>query len=833
MLELSLEHTFCYVHEPLRADATAIPLLGNSELVDELRDRIVHSRGGTFLVSGFRGVGKSTIVLRALDSLAAVDDGADVVVPVVLSVARAADTDRLLFAVVRRIFESLNDRGLLARLPAESQRSLLLAYMRTSLAFKQTHSDSTERGGSGEAGGGTAMKLVVPKVSMSAKRTRSMATEAQFLAYSETDVEHDIMRIVSLLDQDGYTSTGARHRLRRLWPWRQGRSPRIRLAVVLDEVDKLTDGESGLATVERLLGGIKNILSLSGVHFLVVAGPDLHDRVLRDVARGNSVYESVFGWRTYVPCSWSAVDRLLGGVLADGVPVVQEPLVAFGDYLRFKARGMPRRLLQEFNEFVIWRGDRPVLVVPAADADRIFFYARLESILRDYLARGGRGALFPLPIDEDRRRLAAYYMIDWVLRSEGESFRAIDLVREGNDAVLDPLLRVSLRGVERLLAHLAEQQVLEVLREPNASATFYGNVAESQQIVYRLSDDVIDALLRFAVRNEAERAALDLSQAVEFPLRGMVAPSGDAAFEGRSPRVVAGRYELEAKLGQGGMGSVWLGRDRVLGRVVAVKMLDTHSESVPDLVVRFRREAELTSQLEHPHIVRCFDVVEFEGGFAMVLEFLDGISLQQSVANDGPMTPEATAGTALMLAEALDYLERKQVVRLDMKPANVMMHPERGPIVIDLGIARQPNSTQLTQAGAMLGTPNYMSPEQVEGTNVDHRSDIHALGLVVYYCLTGMTALREPQLPTLFNKLLTEEIDVSDLPVSQEFRTVLAKALRRDPAERYQHAAEFIADLKLVPELGTQPQPLPRHPASPDGVTAAGDRQPRAQASSG
>jgi hypothetical protein len=765
VLELSLERTFRYVHEPLRADATAIPLLGNGELVEELRDRIVHSSGGTFLVSGFRGVGKSTIVLRALDSLATGGDKSDVVVPVVLSVARAADTDRLLFAVVRRIFESLNDRELLARLPAESQRSLLLAYMRTSLAFKQTHSDSTERGGSGEAGGGAAMKFIVPKVSISAKRTRSMATEAQFLAYSETDVEHDIMRIVSLLDQGGGIRSGFG------WPWRRRRAPRIRLAVVLDEVDKLTDGEAGLAAVERLLGGIKNILSLSGVHFLVVAGPDLHDRVLRDVARGNSVYESVFGWRTYVPCSWDAVDRLLDGVLADSTDVPQESLVAMGDYLRFKARGVPRRLLQEFNEFVIWRADRPVLVVPAADADRIFFYARLESILRDYLARGGRGRLFPIPIDEDRRRLSAYYVIDWVLRSEGESFRAVDLVREGNDSVL-----------------------------------------------------------RFAVRNEAERAALDLSQA----LGGTVAPSVNAAaFDGRAPRIIAGRYELEAKLGQGGMGSVWRGLDRMLGRVVAVKMLDAHSESVPDLVVRFRREAELTSQIDHPHIVHCLDVVEFDGGFAMVLEFLDGITLYESVAEKGPMTPEATAQAALTLAEALDYLEHRGIVRLDMKPANVMLHPVRGPIVIDLGIARQLNSAQLTQDGAVLGTPNYMSPEQVEGASVDHRSDIHALGLVAYYCLTGTTALREQELAALFRKLVTEEIDISLLPVSEEFRAVLARALRRDPAERYQHAAEFITDLKRVPELDADHRPRPPRRPPSDTTALIVDRYPEREGSTG
>src|ERR1700722_10616672 len=345
VLEVPLKQTFRYVHEPLRIEETAIPLMGNQELAPELRDRILHSRGGTFLVTGFRGVGKSTVVLRALDVLAQESRDSEILVPVVLSVARATDTDRLLFAVVRRVFESLNDQGLMERLPASVQRSLLLAYMRTSLAFKQTRSDSLQTGGS-IGGSGTPGGMVVPSLSLSAQRTRSLATEAQFLAYSETDVEHDIMRIVSLLDHDGQVRLASGGRLRRVWPWPRPLRARIRLVVVLDEADKLTNSEPGLLAAEALLGSIKNVLTMTGAHFILVAGPDLHDRVIKDAARGNSVYESVFGWRMYVPCSWNAVDILMDGVLSEETATRPDAVAVFTDYLRFKARGVPRRLLQ-------------------------------------------------------------------------------------------------------------------------------------------------------------------------------------------------------------------------------------------------------------------------------------------------------------------------------------------------------------------------------------------------------------------------------------------------------------------------------------------------------
>jgi hypothetical protein len=123
----------------------------------------------------------------------------------------------------------------------------------------------------------------------------------------------------------------------------------LHLVIVIDEVDKLTADAGGLATVEELLGGIKNVLTMPGVHFLLVAGPDLHDRAIRDAARGNGVYESVFGWRLYVPCTWGAPDRLVAHIISADARVDAETRELLVRYLRFKARGVPRRLLQELS----------------------------------------------------------------------------------------------------------------------------------------------------------------------------------------------------------------------------------------------------------------------------------------------------------------------------------------------------------------------------------------------------------------------------------------------------------------------------------------------------
>lgn len=206
-VSIALKRSFRYIHEPARAEDEVFTSLGNDALMAQLEARIQHSHGGTFLITGFRGVGKSTLVLRALDEIVARSAPSDLVLPVTLSVARTTTTERLLFAIVRRIFEALSDSGALERLPPETRHALIIAYMRTSLAFKETQSEARERAAGIDLsiGPGKAMKAVadfaVPKVSMSAKRSHSLATEAAFLAYSETDVEYDLMRIVSLVDR--------------------------------------------------------------------------------------------------------------------------------------------------------------------------------------------------------------------------------------------------------------------------------------------------------------------------------------------------------------------------------------------------------------------------------------------------------------------------------------------------------------------------------------------------------------------------------------------------------------------------------------------------------
>ncbi|WP_168221075.1 protein kinase [Actinomadura sp. WMMA1423] len=810
MLNVPLDESFRFIHEPLRTLEGAIPLLGNGSLADALKERVVHSRGGTFLVAGFRGVGKTTLVVRALEEIAQDHPEGELILPVVLSVARPMSTEQLLFAMVRRIFETLDDAGVLRLLPNDTKRSLLLAYMRTSLSFKETRSDATERATTVDLNvGGPGQKLLgsvglqLPKSSLSNKRTRSLATEAAFLAYSETDVEHDMIRIVRLLSEERHIH-GTRRRTpswlkmfapRRL---RRRRCPSVHLVVVLDEVDKLTATQQGIAEVEALLAGMKNVITMGGAHYVLVAGPELQDHVLVDAGRGNGLYESIFAWRLYVPCDWAAPTRLLKSLVVDsGDHESRSRLDRFELYLRFKARGVPRRLLHEFNSFVIWQAGKPRLRVDPADWDRIAFYAWLEDVLDRFFTATTQHRLLPVPIDRDRWMLGAYYVVDWILRGEGRRpFTTADVRRAIDDNELDPLLRIADDTVGALLEHLKAEDVLDLVRSAGATSTMMADVSESQLPVYRLAESAKHRLLGIAVSNEAERANLQLPMAPR--------PAGAGRPEARYAQLDE-RYELRAFIGQGGSSTVYEGFDLILQRRVAIKVLREVRDGKDDVALqRFLREAQLTAGLRHPNIVSVYEVVTHGPNLAIVMEMVEG-ELLSDLLTDGCRLPLLELiQTAVTMTTALTYLEQKGLARIDIKPANIMMNPERGPVIIDLGIARRvrPSAeTFMTSPGAgMIGTPAYMAPEQINGGAPDIRADIFALGLTLYTCVNGRNPYSGSPLPEVLHRILNEDLDVSVLPVSKALRTVIARAVARDPDRRFQHPQAMLEALLATPE---------------------------------
>jgi Tol biopolymer transport system component len=279
-----------------------------------------------------------------------------------------------------------------------------------------------------------------------------------------------------------------------------------------------------------------------------------------------------------------------------------------------------------------------------------------------------------------------------------------------------------------------------------------------------------------------------------------------------------GPYEVLSVLGAGGMGEVYKARDTRLERTVAVKVLPSHMASSPETRQRFEREAKTISQLSHPHICALYDVGREGETEYLVMELLEGETLSDRLAK-GALSLEQTLRYGVEIAEALDKAHRQGIVHRDLKPGNVML-TKSGVKLLDFGLAKAmapaaprgsltslPTQQGLTQEGTILGTFQYMAPEQLEGKEADGRTDIFALGAVLYEMATGKKAFSGTSQASLISAIMTGETpSISSVqPLSPPLLDRVArKCLAKDPEDRWQNAADLGSELKWIGEGGSQ-----------------------------
>ncbi len=261
-----------------------------------------------------------------------------------------------------------------------------------------------------------------------------------------------------------------------------------------------------------------------------------------------------------------------------------------------------------------------------------------------------------------------------------------------------------------------------------------------------------------------------------------------------------GRYMIVRKLGAGGMADVYLAEDQELGRRVAIKILNDRHANDDQFIERFRREAKNAAALNHPNIVSIYDRGEAEDTYYIAMEYLDGRTLKELVVGRGPAPVNVAVEYARQILSALRFAHRHGIVHRDIKPHNVLVDREGRVKVTDFGIARA-GTSQMTEAGSIVGTAQYLSPEQARGTEVDQRSDLYSLGVVLYELLTGQTPF-DGDTPV---EIAMKHLSATPRPPSQirrdvprDLDMVVMRALAKDPATRYQSAEEMEADLERV-----------------------------------
>jgi len=268
--------------------------------------------------------------------------------------------------------------------------------------------------------------------------------------------------------------------------------------------------------------------------------------------------------------------------------------------------------------------------------------------------------------------------------------------------------------------------------------------------------------------------------------------------------VLSGRYRLEAKLGSGGMSTVYLARDETLDRAVAVKVMHREMSEQEDQLQRFRQEARAVAKLTHPNVVSVIDAGE-DGGYPyIVFEYVKGETLKQRIARIGALDTQEAIAYAIEVARGLSVAHARNMVHRDIKPQNVLIDEEGRAKLTDFGISRQLEQEGVTATGRVLGTTDYVAPEQAMGRDVDPRSDVYSLGVVLYEMLVGQVPFHADSQVGVAMKHVNEELpDVQRRrpECSAAVALVVERATAKNPDERYQNVAEMIDDLETALEV--------------------------------
>lgn len=266
--------------------------------------------------------------------------------------------------------------------------------------------------------------------------------------------------------------------------------------------------------------------------------------------------------------------------------------------------------------------------------------------------------------------------------------------------------------------------------------------------------------------------------------------------------VLGNRYEILRKIGDGGMAFVYQARDKLLNRIVAVKVLRPEFVDDQEFLVKFKREAEAVASLSHPNIVNVYDVGEDGKVHYIVMEYVDGQNLKEIIQDEGSLEEYTALDIAKQIARALSAAHRNGIIHRDIKPHNILISKDGRQVkVADFGIAKAVSSSTMTNMGSVIGSVHYISPEQAKGKHLTSNADLYSLGIVLYEMIIGRVPFSGDSPISIALKHINEDIAFTDqdkINIPNSVRTIISKLTQKEPANRYQTAEELIEDIEFV-----------------------------------
>jgi serine/threonine-protein kinase len=702
-LIIPLPEAFRFTHEPLEQGATH-HFVGRENQIELLLDRITWSRGGAFLITGYRGVGKTSFVNQLLGAFER-GNTASRVVAIHLNLARPVTPVELMFLIIRCLYLQLTECGLSREIVPEVMNDLRLAYDRTLMTIKQTRSAGSE------------FSLTAPEVDATIagaktkfsplfgyKRTGSQGNETSYLTYEERAAESDVIRLSRRL-RDSWLGP-------RSWWSRKLRRPArpigdLRIVFVFDELDKIEEP----AVLDGLFSALKNVFTTSGLTFLFVAGKDVQERWEQEIGRGESIYESVFAYEMYLPCLWTQARQLCAW---DRRTFENPPpdLEAIWRALSFHGRGIPRRILRNFHTLIRWRDRQPVLAVTAYEFRDAEFFAGLERVLEEIRTRthdlDRSSDSHP---DADKRALGLYYLVDWILQRGTREFTLADAIAAYEALNVKLVFSGAMAGqIEALLSALLASGYIE-----NTD-----RIEEKQ----------------FVRKSEAT--------ARHYRLTRTARPSAAPEEEAGTPARFADYLPLDP-IATGGISRVVRAVDSRSNEIVALKYVRGPS---PQVRAVFTAEADAMGEIAH-HSIPAFRAAELDGDVIWIaMDFIDAPSLDRILARRQKLSEPAAISAALGIAHVCRDLHKLGYVHGDLKPSNVLVNRTGGISLIDFSTARRADAP--IPPYGVIGTPAYMAPELLRGEPSSVATDVYAVGVLLYELVCG----RRPYLAETREELL-------------------------------------------------------------------------------
>lgn len=753
---IPVNNNFVFSHEPI-SNRISMPMFVRETELDDIRVRIEYSTGGAFLITGFRGVGKTSFINQALHGLEYIENkrttirGRTRVIPIYINLSRRMTPTEVMHHIIRQVYTDLNEKGIFTRFPSKFRKLVLTAYQRT--AFSISYSKNKSVGQQG-----TVAPPSVLNIGWTGSKSVSQGEALEFLGYDDKSAEYDVIRILRDLSK-GY---------RRFF-----RHTNVRPIIVFDEIDKLNllDAEDKAYLLE-LISTLKAVLTTSGSIFIFIGGKDMYQVWMNETRNPDSIYESVFAYDLYLPCLWDLSDNILDHFIHRGEQAKHSQYIdMLNRHLSYKGRGIARRIIRELNKLVRWHNHGLHIVFDVSTLDRVRLFSDLEKLIRsDVISHIRRIARDSAQFD--RLCQTAYYISDYIVSTDGLLFSYESLVAHfsdqdfyRNNRNLGSLLQVMLRA-------FLDGQYIELFQPKEIDKS----IIEQPQKQYQLHPRIKDRLRNNEAFSDLEYAPVD-----NLPFGGKIHD-----------------YTLTRLIGQGGMSDVFEARHERRDTTVAIKVLRLSGQARWNQIALeiMERETHILSQDVHPNIVKMIEHDEIAETKYIVMEQLEGYDFRELVQRlfDGLSIANAIALFA-GACEPISALHEQGFYRLDIKPDNFIVDTVRNRVVlIDVGTAISQELPTSEEFNGMIGTRGFMAPE-VESPSEEIapclQSDIYSLGILLYLLVIGRRGL---------NLIASEQDYLTLLDGDDAYApvvNVIKRATSDHPQSRYQSVQQMLNDLDL------------------------------------